>query len=283
MVTEAKVPEVVVISGTSIVTERSPYIVRVSFTLGQSSGILGDWAAKNGSKKTVVIQSDWAPGAEATAVFTDRFKKGGGEILDVIKVPLANPDFAPFLQRARDLNPDTLFVFVPASQAGTFAKQFVERGLDKSGIKLIGPGDITDDNDLPHVGDQMIGTITALNYSASHNSALNKAYVAAFKKANNGMRPNFISVGGYDGMHLIYEALKKTGGSINGAKLIEAMKGLAWESPRGPMSIDPETRDVVQNIYLRKVEKIDGELYNSEFETFEAVKDPIKEAKRVAN
>jgi branched-chain amino acid transport system substrate-binding protein len=283
LATEAKVPEVVVISGTSIVTERSPYIVRVSFTLGQSSGILGDWAAKNGSKKAVVIQSDWAPGAEATAVFTDRFKKGGGEVLDIIKVPLANPDFSPFLQHARDLSPDTLFVFVPAGQAGTFAKQFVERGLDKSGIKLIGPGDITDDDDLPHMGDQMIGTITALNYSASHNSAMNKAYVAAFKKANNGMRPNFISVGGYDGMHLIYEALKKTNGSTNGAKLIEAMKGLAWESPRGPMSIDPETRDVVQNIYLRKVEKIQGELYNSEFATFEAVKDPIKEAKKVAN
>ena len=174
--------------------------------------------------------------------------------------------------------PDTLFVFVPAGQSGAFAKQFVERGLDKSGIKLIGPGD---NDDLPHMGDQMIGTITALNYSASHNSAMNKAYVAAFKKANNGMRPNFISVGGYDGMHLIYEALKKTDGSTNGDKLIEAMKGLAWESPRGPMSIDPETRDVVQNIYLRKVEKIEGELYNSEFATFEAVKDPIKEGKRV--
>ena len=198
-------------------------------------------------------------------------------------MPLANPDFAPFLQRARDLNPDTLFVFVPASQAGMFAKQFVERGIDKSGIKLIGPGDITDDNDLPFVGDQMIGTITALNYSASHNLAMNKAFVAAFKKANNGLRPNFISVGGYDGMHLIYEALKKTNGSTNAANLIEAMKGLAWESPRGQMSIDPKTRDVVQNIYLRKVEKIEGELYNSEFETFEAVKDPIKEAKRVTN
>jgi branched-chain amino acid transport system substrate-binding protein len=196
---------------------------------------------------------------------------------------LANPDFAPFLQRARDHSPDTLFVFVPASQAATFAKQFVERGLDKSGIKLIGPGDITDDNDLPYMGDQMIGTIAALNYSASHNSAMNKAYVAAFKKANGGLRPNFISLGGYDGMHLIYEALKKTNGSTNGPDLIEAMKGLAWESPRGPISIDPETRDVVQNIYLRKVEKIEGELYNSEFATFEAVKDPLKEAKRVAN
>jgi len=274
---------VVVISGTSVVTERSPYIVRVSFTLGQSSGILGDWAVKNGSKKAVIIQSDWAPGAEATAVFTDRFTKGGRQILDTIKVPLANPDFAPFLQRARDLAPDTLFVFVPAGQAGTFAKQFVERGLDKSGIKLIGPGDITDDDDLPHMGDQMIGTVTALNYSAAHNSAKNKAYVAAFKAANGGMRPNFISLGGYDGMHVIYEALAKTGGSADADKLIAAMTSLKWESPRGPMSIDPETRDVVQNIYIRRVEKVGGELYNTEFATFEAVKDPIKEAKKASH
>jgi len=283
LATESKVPEVVVISGTSVVTERSPYIVRVSFTLGQSSGILGDWSVKNGGKKAVIIQSDWAPGAEATAVFTDRFTKGGGQILDTIKVPLANPDFAPFLQRARDLAPDTLFVFVPAGQAGTFAKQFVERGLDKSGIKLIGPGDITDDDDLPHMGDQMIGTVTALNYSAAHNSAKNKAYVAAFKAANGGMRPNFISLGGYDGMHVIYEALAKTGGSADADKLIAAMTSLKWESPRGPMSIDPETRDVVQNIYIRKVEKVGGELYNTEFATFEAVKDPIKEAKKASH
>ena len=283
LATESKVPEVVVISGTSVVTERSPYIVRVSFTLGQSSGILGDWSVKNGGKKAVIIQSDWAPGAEATAVFTDRFTKGGGQILDTIKVPLANPDFAPFLQRARDLAPDTLFVFVPAGQAGTFAKQFVERGLDKTGIKLIGPGDITDDDDLPHMGDQMIGTVTALNYSAAHNSAKNKAYVAAFKAANGGMRPNFISLGGYDGMHVIYEALAKTGGSADADKLIAAMTSLKWESPRGPMSIDPETRDVVQNIYIRRVEKVGGELYNTEFATFEAVKDPIKEAKKASH
>jgi branched-chain amino acid transport system substrate-binding protein len=283
LATEAKVPEVVMVSGTSIVTERSPYIVRVSFTLGQSSGILGDWAAKNGSKKVVIIQSDWAPGAEATAVFTERFTRGGGQILDTIKVPLQNPDFAPFLQHAKDLAPDTLFVFVPAGQAAIFAKQFVERGLDKSGIKLIGPGDITDDDDLPHMGDEMIGTVTALNYSASHNSAMNQAYVAAFKQANGGRRPNFISLGGYDGMHAIYQALEKTQGVTDGDRLMAALAGSKWESPRGPMSIDPETRDVVQNIYIRRVEKIGGELYNTEFETFQAVKDPTKEAKRVAH
>jgi len=196
-------------------------------------------------------------------------------VVETIKVPLANPDFAPFLQRARDLNPDTLFVFVPAGQAGTFAKQFAERGLDKAGIKLIGPGDITDDDDLPGMGESMLGVVTAGIYSALHDSPTNKEYVAAFKKAYN-FRPNFISLGGYDGMHLIYEALKKTGGKTDGDALIGAMKGTRWESPRGPISIDPDTRDIVQNVYIRKVEKAQGELYNVEFATFDAVKDPLK-------
>jgi branched-chain amino acid transport system substrate-binding protein len=279
LATQAKVATVVMVSGTSVVTERSPYYVRTSFTLGQQSSIMAGWAAKNGSKKVVVVQSDWAPGAEATAVFADTFTKAGGQVIDTIKVPLANPDFAPFLQRARDAGPDSLFVFVPAGQAGTFAKQFIERGLDKSGIKLIGPGDITDDNDLPGMGDAMIGTVTAGLYSTHHSSAKNRSYVAAFKKANDNLRPNFISVGGYDGMHLIYEALKKTDGKVDGDGLVSAMKGMSWESPRGPISIDPETRDIVQNIYVRRVEKVDGELYNVELATFEAVKDPSKAKK----
>jgi branched-chain amino acid transport system substrate-binding protein len=274
--TQGKTANVVMVSGTSrVINAGNPYMVRTSFTLGQQSGIIAEWAAKNGSKKVAIIQSDWAPGAEAAAVFTEAFTKAGGQIAETIKVPLANPDFAPFLQRARDLNPDTLFVFVPAGQAGTFAKQFTERGLDKAGIKLIGPGDIVDDNDLPGMGDAMLGVVTAGIYSALHNSPTNKEYVAAFKKAN-GLRPNFISLGGYDGMHLIYEALKKTQGKTDGETLVNAMKGMKWESPRGPISIDPETRDIVQNIYIGKVEKVDGELYNVEFATFEAVKDPLK-------
>src|SRR5947208_2787902 len=274
--TQGKTANVVMVSGTSgVINPNNPYMVRTSFTLGQQSSIIGEWAAKNGSKKVVIIQYDWAPGAEAAAVFTDHFTKAGGQILDTIKVPLANPDFAPFLQRARDLNPDTLFVFVPAGQAGTFAKQFAERGLDKAGIKLIGPGDIVDDNDLPGMGDAMLGVVTAGIYSVLHGSPPNKEYVAAFKKAN-GYRPNFISLGGYDGMHLIYEALKKTQGKTDGESLINAMKGMKWESPRGPISIDPDTRDIVQNVYIGKVEKVDGELYDVEFATFEAVKDPLK-------
>src|SRR5436190_7694167 len=278
--TQGKTANVVTVSGTSgVINPNNPYMVRTSFTLGQQSGIIAEWAAKNGSKKVAIIQSDWAPGAEAAAVFTDAFTKAGGQIAETIKVPLANPDFSPFLQRARDLNPDTLFVFVPAGQAGTFAKQFAERGLDKAGIKLIGPGDIVDDNDLPGMGDSMLGVVTAGIYSAARDSPTNKEYVAAFEKANP-MRPNFISLGGYDGMHLISEALKKTGGKTEGDTLINAMKGMKWESPRGPISIDPDTRDIVQNIYIGKVEKVGGELYNVEFATFEAVKDPVKAAKK---
>jgi branched-chain amino acid transport system substrate-binding protein len=275
LATEAKVVEVVMAAGTSIITERSPYIARTSFTLPQSSVIIADWAAKNGIKKVVSIVSDYAPGADAEKSFSERFKAAGGEVVEAIKVPLANPDFAPFLQRAADAKPDAIFVFVPSGQGGTFMKQYAERGLDKAGIKLIGPGDVTDDDLLPGMGDAVIGAVTAHLYSADHDSAKNKAYVEAFKKANN-FRPNFMSVGGYDGMHLIYEALKKTGGKADGDSLIAAMKGMAWESPRGPISIDPETRDIVQNIYIRKVEKKNGELYNVEFATFEGVKDPGK-------
>ncbi|HMA70415.1 MAG TPA: ABC transporter substrate-binding protein [Xanthobacteraceae bacterium] len=276
LATEAKTPEIVMAAGTSIITERSPYIVRTSFTLPQSTVVMADWANKNGIKKVVSMVSDYAPGIDAEGSFKDTFTKGGGQILESIRVPLANPDFAPFLQRARDAKPDAVFVFVPSGQGGTFVKQFIERGLDKAGIKIIGPGDVTDDDLLNGMGDQVIGTVTAHMYSAAHPTPTNKAYVAAFEKANPGLRPNFMSVGGYDGMHLIYEALKKTGGKTDGDSLIAAMKGVAWESPRGPMSIDPDTRDIIQNIYMRKVEKVDGELYNVEFETFPNVKDPGK-------
>jgi branched-chain amino acid transport system substrate-binding protein len=279
LATEAKVVELVMAAGTSIITERSPYIVRTSFTVPQSCVIIADWAAKNGIKKVVTMVSDYAPGADAEKSFTERFTAAGGQVVEAIKIPLANPDFAPFLQRAADAKPDAIFIFVPSGQGGTFMKQFSERGLDKAGIKVIGPGDVTDDDQLLNMGDATIGVVTAHFYSADHQSAMNKAYVAAFEKANN-FRPAFMSVGGYDGMHLIFEALKKTGGKADGDSLIAAMKGMKWESPRGPISIDPETRDIIQNIYVRKVEKKGGQLYNVEFATFEAVKDPVKAAKK---
>ena len=278
LVTQAKVPEVVMAAGTSIITERSPYIVRTSFTLAQSSTIIGDWAVKNGIKKVATLTSDYAPGNDALVSFKEHFTAGGGEIVEEVKVPLASPDFAPFLQRMKDARPDAMFVFVPAGQGGNFMKQYAERGLDKAGVKVIGPGDVMDDDLLNGMGDAALGAVTAHLYSAAHPSAMNKDFVAAYRNAF-GTRPGFMAVSGYDGMHLIYEALKKTAGKTDGDGLIEAMKGMKWESPRGPISIDPETRDIVQNIYIRKVEKVDGELYNVEFQTFEAVKDPGKTKK----
>jgi branched-chain amino acid transport system substrate-binding protein len=280
LATEAKVPEVVTAAGTSIITEKSPYIVRTSFTLAQSTVPMADWAAKNGIKKVVSMVSDYAPGIDAENSFKEEFTKNGGQVIETIRFPLANPDFAPFLQRAGDDKPDAIFVFVPSGQGGIFVKQFLERGLDKAGIKIIGSGDVTDDDLLNGMGDQVVGTVTAHFYSADHNSPTNKAFVDAFEKANDGMRPNFMAVSGYDGMHLMYEALKKTGGKTDGDDLIAAMKGMKWESPRGPIMIDPETRDVVDNIYIRKVERKNGQLYNVEFATFESVKDPVKAAKK---
>ncbi len=280
LATEAKIPEVVTAAGTSIITEKSPYIVRTSFTLAQSTVPMADWAAQNGIKKVVSMVSDYAPGIDAEGSFKDEFTKKGGQIIESIRFPLASPDFAPFLQRAGDAKPDAIFVFVPAGQGAAFVKQFLERGLDKQGIKIIGPGDVTDDQLLNGMGAQVIGTVTAHFYSADHGSKANKDYVAGFEKISGGMRPNFMSVGGYDGMHLIYEALKKTNGDANGDKLLAAMKGMSWESPRGPISIDPDTRDIVQSVYIRKVEKKNGQLYNVEFATFPAIKDPIKAAKK---
>ena len=277
--TQAKVPQIVMAAGTSIITERSPFIVRTSFTVAQKASVMGEWAAKHKIGKVYTVVADYAPGHDAEKIFKEHFTKSGGQVVGEARVPVASPDFAPFLQRAADAKPDAIFVFVPSGQGAAFTKQFVERGLDKSGIKLIATGDLPDDDILEGFGDTALGLISAGHYSAAHPSEKNKAYVAAFEKANPNMRPNFMSVGGYDGMHVIYEALKKTSGNADGAALLEAMTGLAFESPRGPITIDPATRDIIQNIYLRKVEKVGGKLYNVEFDVIEQVKDPGKPQK----
>ena len=253
---------------------------REALAQAQPVVVIADFEAKHGINKVVTIVSDFAPGYDSEKFFSERFAQAGGQVIASLRVPLRNPDFSPFLQRARDAAPDGLFVFVPAGQAGAFIRQFVDRGLDKSGIKLFGAGDLTDDDVLNGMGDVVIGTETAYFYSASHSSEKNRTFVEAFKKANAGMRPNFFGVSGYDGMHAIYEALKKTGGSTDGDAMVGAMKGMTWESPRGPITIDPETRDIIQDIYVRRVEKHDGELWNTEFATIPKVKDPVKAAKR---
>ena len=274
--TQSKTPLVVMAAATSSITQASPYIVRTSFTLPQAAVSMADWAPKNGIKNVVTLVSDYGPGIDAEKFFIDRFIFNGGKVTEALRVPMRNPDFAPFLQKVRDLKPDALFVFVPSGAGAAVMKQFLERGMDKAGIKLIGPGDVTDDDQLNDMGDGALGVVTSHHYSAAHPSALNKKFVDAFQKANKGMRPNFMAVGGYDGMRVIYEALKVTKGQGGGDALLAAMKGQIFESPRGPMFIDAQTRDVVQNIYLRKVQKQDGQLYNVEFDTIKDVKDPGK-------
>ncbi len=274
--TQSKTPLVVMAAATSSITEASPYIVRTSFTLPQASVALADWAPKNGIKKVVSLVSDYGPGIDAEKFFKERLQLNGGQVTESLRVPLRNPDFAPFLQKVRDLKPDALFVFVPSGAGAAVMKQFFERGMDKAGIKLIATGDVTDDDQLNDMGDNALGVVTSHHYSAAHPSAANKKFVAEFQKANKNMRPNFMAMGGYDGMRVIYEALKKTGGKAGGDALLAGMKGQIFESPRGPVYIDAQTRDIVQNIYLRKVEKKDGQLWNVEFDVIKDVKDPGK-------
>ena len=270
--TQSKTPLVVMAAATSIITEASPFIVRTSFTVPQVVTTLADWATKNNIKKVVSLVTDYAPGIDSEKYFNQRFINNGGVVIETLRVPLRSPDFAPFLQKVRDAKPDALFTFVPAGVGSALMKQFAERGLDKAGIRLIAEGSVTDDDILNNMGDVAVGVVTAHHYSASHKSALNKKFVEAFGKANNGLRPNFMAVGAYDGMRVIYEAAKTTKGA-GGEALLNAMKGQAFESPRGPMYIDNQTRDVVHNMYVRRVERVGGQLWNQEIETVTDVKD----------
>ncbi len=274
--TQSKTPMVVMAAATSSITQASPYIVRTSFTLPQVAVGIADWAPKNGIKKVVTLVSDYGPGIDAEKFFRERLQLNGGEIVESLRVPLRNPDFAPFLQKVRDARPDALFTFVPSGAGAALMKQFTERGLDKAGIRLIGTGDVTDDDILNSMGDAALGVVTSHHYSAAHDSPANKKFVEAFGKANGNLRPNFMAVGGYDGMRVIYEGLKKTRGAGGGDALLQAMKGQLFESPRGPVLIDAQTRDVVHNVYIRKVEKKNGQLYNVEFDVIKDVKDPGK-------
>lgn len=278
--TQSKTPMVVMQAATSSVTEKSPYIVRTSMTLPQVTVGVADWAAKNKIGKVVTLVSDYAPGIDAETAFKARFSAKGGQVMESLRMPMTANDFSPYLQRVRDAKPEAVFVFLPAgTSAALFMKQFSERGLDKAGIRLLGTGDIVDDDVLGDMGDVALGVITSHHYSAAHPSAMNKAFVDGIAKANNGMRPNFMAVAGYDGMHVIMEALKATKGA-GGEALVNAMKGMKFESPRGEMLIDPQTRDIVQDVYIRKVERVGGKLYNVEFDAEKAVKDPGKAAQK---
>ena len=272
--TQSKTPLVVMAAGTSSITEASPFVTRTSVTLPQVSVGMAEWSNKVGIKKVVTLVADYGPGYDAEKFYADRVTLNGGTVMEKLRTPLRSPDFAPILQKVRDLKPDALFVFLPSGQGAPFMKQFIERGLDKQGIRLIGSGEITDDDQLAEIGDVALGVITAHHYSAAHPSAMNKKFVADFQ-AMHKFRPNFMAVGGWDGMRLITNGLNATKGA-GGEALMTAMKGQVWESPRGQVYIDAQSRDIVLDMYIRKVEKRDGQLWNVEFDAIKALKDPGK-------
>ncbi|MBU6259949.1 MAG: ABC transporter substrate-binding protein [Burkholderiales bacterium] len=275
--TEARKPMIVMNAATSSVTTKSPYIVRVSMTLPQNTAPIANWAAKNGIKKAFTLVADYGPGQDAEAQFKKTFSADGGTIVGDVRVPVKNPDFAPFLQKIKDVKPDAVFIFLPpGAETIAFMKGFTERGLAASGIRLISTGDLPDEDILDAIGDSALGLVTAFHYSEAHKSPENKAYTEAYYKAYPKDRPNFMSVGGYDGMHLIAAVLAKTHGSTDAAKFVDAAKGMQWMSPRGPIEIDPATRDIVQTIYIRKTERVAGKLQNVEFDQVPAFRDPGK-------
>lgn len=276
--TEAKVPMIVMNAATSAITTKSPYVVRVSFTLPQVTAPIAEWAAKNKIKKVYTLVTDYGPGLDAEATFKKVFRANGGEVVGSLRVPLKNPEFAPFVQRIKDAKPEAVFIFTPAGEtAVAFMKAFAERGLGKAGIKLVATGDVTDDDVIEAMGDAALGVITTHHYSAAHKSPENETFKKAYAYvAGAGARPNFMAVGGWDGIHLIYEVTNRLGGRIDADKAVAAAKGMTIQSPRGTILIDPATRDVVQDIYVRKVQKVDGKYFNVEFDKFAQVKDPGK-------
>jgi branched-chain amino acid transport system substrate-binding protein len=275
---QAKKPMIVMNAATSVITTKSDYIARVSMTLPQVSAPMGDWAVKNKLNRVVTLVADYGPGIDAEKAFSERLQKNGGKVVEAIRVPLRNPEFAPFIQRIKDAKPDAVFVFVPAGeQSIAFMKGYRERGLAQAGIRVIATGDLTDDHVLPTMGDATLGVITTFHYSAAHKSPANDAFLKSFAAANpGGGRPNFMAVAAYDGMNAIYQVSQKLGGRIDGDKAMAVLKGLKLDSPRGPLTIDPATRDVVQTVYVRKVENVGGQPYNVEFDQFANQKDPGK-------
>ncbi len=273
LATEAKVPMVVMAAATSIIPQRSPFILRTSFTLPQATRPMAQWAARNGIRTCATLVTDYAPGIDAETAFKQSFTAAGGTIPLEVRTPLRNPDYAPFLQRVRDTAPNALFIFCPSGEGAAITKQFAERGLPQAGVRLIGTGDVLDDDILNDMGDSVLGAVTSHHYSAAHDSAENRAFLEAFRAVLPNARPNFMAAGGYDGMHLIAQMLARTNGSEDGERLVAAAKGLSWMSPRGPVTIDAETRDIVQDIYIRRAERRDGQIWNIEFDRIPQVKD----------
>jgi branched-chain amino acid transport system substrate-binding protein len=276
--TQSKTPMIVMNAAASSITTSSPYIVRTSFTLAQTSMSMGTWAARNGIKKVMTVVADYAPGIDAEVTFKKGFVTGGGQIVGDVRIPLSNRDFSPYLQRIKDTKPDAVFVFLPTGEPMiAFMKGYAERGMKQSGIRVIAASGWPDDGELPAIGEPALDGISTSNYSTTHDSPKNKQFVKDFYEIDgSGLVPNFMSVGAYDGMAAIYAAVTKLNGKMDGEKAVNALKGISIDSPRGMFKIDPETRDIVQTIYVRRVQKVDGKLVNVEFDSFKEVKDPGK-------
>lgn len=277
---EAKIPTVIMNASSSAITTKSPYSARVSFTVQQVSAPMAQWALKNGIKEVYTVVADYASGVDSETAFGKAFTAGGGKIVGSLRTPMNNPDFSAYVQRIKDEKPQAVFIFFPSGvQPPAFLKAFKERGLAEAGIKLIATGEATDDSYLEATGDVALGLVTSHHYSYAHPSAMNKKFVKDFvAEFGDKMRPSYFAVSAYDGMTAIAKALEKTKGDVNGDKVMAALKGLKFESPRGPIEIDAATRDIVQTVYIRRVEKVDGKLVNVEFDKFDNVKDPAKEA-----
>jgi branched-chain amino acid transport system substrate-binding protein len=270
--TAGKTPMVVMNAASLAIPSRSPYIVRTSMTIAQNATAIADWAAKNGIKSAFILYADYAPGKEGAENFKSTFVAAGGKVVGELAAPLKNPDFSPFIQRVKDTKPDAAFIWFPSGELATaVVKTYRERGLDKENIKLIGTSDAVDDMFLDAMGDAALGLITAGHYSLAHDSQKNKEFVRRYKEQfGSSPRPNFMAVAAYDGMAAIYEVVKRLNGKIDGDRAMETLKGLKIDSPRGPISISPDTRDIVQTVYIRKVERRNGELYNVEFDQYGA-------------
>jgi branched-chain amino acid transport system substrate-binding protein len=278
LLTEAKKPAVIVNAATSIITEKSPYFVRVSFTLPQLAATLGSWAAKNNIKTAYTIVSDYAPGIDAETWFKKSFEAGGGKVIGDARTPVASMEYSPFIQRAMEAKPDAVFAFNPGGDVSVaFMKATKERGLVKSGIKLMVTGDVVDDYMLAAMGDAVDGVISSMHYQVELDNKANAAFLKGYKEMFSANAiPSVRTVQAYDAMALIYKAVEKTNGNLDGDALVTALKGMKLDSPRGPVEIDPATRDVIENIYIRKGEMKDGTWHNIAFDTVEAVKDPAK-------
>jgi branched-chain amino acid transport system substrate-binding protein len=279
---QANVPMVIMNAATSAIVTKSPLVVRTSFTLWQTSVPMAKEAKERGVKKVITVVSDYGPGVDAEKAFTTTFKGDGGEIVDSIRMPLSTNDFSPIMQRVKDSGADAVFAFLPSGPTTLgFLKSYNENGLKQAGIQFLAPGDLTQESDLPALGDAALGILTTFHYSVAHDSPENKKFVEAARKAiGNPAELTFPAVGAYDGMHVIYKMIEATGGEQDAQKAVDAVKGMAWESPRGPVSIDAESRHITQNIYLREVAKAeDGTYYNKEIKTFANMKDPGLAAK----